>query len=1435
MKTLGICVGATNLSAVTVAKLSDGKIEKTGVFVTSHNGNPRKSLIDALEALPLQDFDRIAVTGRKFRHAIQLTSISEPEAVEEALHQLNGKEQPFDAVVSAGGETCLVYVLGKNGKISSVQTGNKCASGTGEFFLQQIRRLGLSLEEAFQCAVAEEPYRVSGRCSVFCKSDCTHASNKGVPKGRIAAGLCDMMASKIMEIIKQIPRNRVMIIGGAAQNTVMIDYLKKEIAHLIVPEEAPYFEALGAALWAAKNETLPFPGKENLFGKQASSFSYLTSLQDHEQDVDFRSAETGTAQEGDRCILGLDVGSTTTKAILLRLEDDKVLASIYLRTNGNPVQASRECYASLYEQLGPLAEKITITGLGVTGSGRQIAGLHAMTEGIINEIIAHAAGALYYDREVDTIFEIGGQDAKYTYIKNGVPSDYAMNDACSAGTGSFLEEAAKETMGIPMEAIGDLAMAGTKPPNFNDQCAAFISSDIKIAAHEDMTKEDIVAGLVYSICMNYSNRVKGNRPVGNNIFMQGGVCYNRAVPVAMAALTGKRIVVPPEPGLMGAFGVALEIKRRLELRLLEERAFSLKILKDRIVEYGEPFICDGGKEKCDRKCEIARIRIEGKTYPFGGACNRWYNLRFKIKVDTDPLNIVRRHEQWVFAHRSVPAPEATNAKALPVIGINKSFLINSFYPLFHHFFSRLGLRVMLPDTLDHEGVEYKRAPFCYPAEIAHGFFAALLKEKPDYLLLPHFNGLYVENGGEDRTVCPVAQGEPYYLSSAFKDHDVFQSMRKEKKVLTPVIDFSGGFEKAADVFAHMGAAVGSTKKKARRAYAEAIDVQNAVQDEMAQAGRDFLKQIDGDPDRFGIAIFGRPYNAYVSEANMGIPHKFASRGVPVAPISYLPISEELVHETMYWSTGQIILQGAAFVEKNPRLFACYITNFSCGPDSFLVGYFRRIMGRKPFLILELDSHVADAGLETRIEAFLDIIRNYREIVRRDSTVNNLQHLPKPAYFDYGRDMVVDSRGQAYPLDHPRVHLVFPSMGHFLLREGAALFRSLGIRATALPPPDEEVLKLGRGNTSCKECLPLLLTTGTLLKYLKERENPDELLVYFMPTTCGPCRFGQYSPFIHEFIQQSGIENTALLSLNSENGYSGVLDNSLILKLWAGVIIADTMQAIYSILLVHARDTKAAVEIFKTEENRIEAALEKTKSFRDIQGALHQAAENLGRIPLKTKPPDAPTVLLTGEIYVRHDDLSRQGLVEKLAENGFVVRVSGLGEWVYYSDWCYLNNANGKRPAAKERVFLALRSFMMRRYEKTIKTIFSKSGLIQPHMEDVPYFIKKARPLINPKLTGEAILTVGASIAEVPSPYCGAIAIGPFGCMPNRIAEAILTREMSRGWQSNNGNGRQHLDQIEELPFLAIETDGNPFPQIITAKLEVFMMQALRLHESMRGS
>ncbi len=1438
MKALGICVGASTISMAGLERKAGGEVSTLDVRVEPHHGNPRRYLLEMLNGIDASSYDRVSVTGRRFRQLLNLSSIPEPQAVEHALVHLNGRGENLEAVVSAGGETFLVYALGRDGRISTVHTGNKCASGTGEFFLQQVKRLGMDVGEATGLARSQSPYRVSGRCSVFCKSDCTHAANKGVPKGRIVAGLCQMMAGKIVEILHQVPRRDIMVIGGTARNDVVMDLLRQEIKNLQVPDEAPYFEALGAALWALENETAPFPGAGSLFRDEESSFTTLQPLVDFRDRVEFKTSRRGEARAGERLILGLDVGSTTTKAVLMRDIDHAIVASVYLRTDGDPVRASRECYRALIDQLGPLAEQVQIEGLGVTGSGRQIAGLHAMTEGIINEIAAHAAAAVFFDPDVDTIFEIGGQDAKYTFITHGVPSDYAMNEACSAGTGSFLEEAARESLNIGMEEIAGIALAGRQPPNFNDQCAAFINCDIKRAFHEGIPREDVVAGLVYSICMNYHKRVKGNRAVGKKVFLQGGVCYNRAVPLAMAAVTGRRIIVPPDPGLTGAFGVALEIRRRLELGLMRKQSFSLAALRDRDLQYDSPFICNGGTGGCDRRCEIARIRIDGKIHPFGGACNRWYNLRLSRRADPEGLDLVGRWERLAF-----DKADGVMARPAGVVGLNKSFFTDTCYPLYRRFFEELGFAVALPETVRQEGVDRRGAAFCYPVEISHGFLQDLLELRIDWLFLPHFKGGAPRNGNgcghspAKSITCPLSQGEPYYLGTAFKDHPAYLSLKKAGRILSPVIDFAKGHEAAEGVFLEMARTLGKTVREGRRAYAAAVQTQKTVEAAMREEGRRALEELEADPAALAVVVFGRSYNAFVSEAHMGIPRKFATRGVRVIPIDMLATDDEPVHEQMYWSAGQAVLKAASFVERHPQLFGCYITNFSCGPDSFLLGYFRDIMGGKPSLTLELDSHVADAGLETRIEAFLDIVKAWRELKKGESpAVAGRLRSFAPSRFDYRNQRVIDSKGNEHSFFDPRVHLLFPSMGRFNTEAVCAVFRSLGIRSTCLPPADERVLECGKGHTLCKECLPLQLVTGGLLKYLEERESHDELLLYVMPTTSGPCRFGQYAPFIEGVVEKQRIPDVALFSLSGENSYSDFHGSSFTKKAWTGVVLADIMQDVYSTLLACAAQRPRAMEIFWQEWSNLLGVLERGCEPTQLREALQRSVGELARIPLRRRLAETPVILLTGEIFVRNDDLSRQYIVERLAQEGFAVKVSSAMEWIYYTDWCYANGMTADDITMRQWLQLALRQAVMKRQERLLKGIMKRSGLLHPRLEDVGRLIDGVRHLISPRLVGEAILTVGASLTEVLEDYCGVIAIGPFGCMPNRIAEAILSREMNReGKKRLKGNSERVLrllERFDHLPFLAIESDGNPFPQIITAKLETFLLQARRVHEAM---
>lgn len=1429
-KSLGICLGASTVTFVGLSK-ANHKINIDFYDRIDHNGDPKQSFFDGFFKYFTSEH-KVTVTGRKFRNSVKITNISEPEATEYAFDLINDQsENNYSAIASLGGETFMVYVLDEEGKINNVITKNQCASGTGEFFLQQIKRMNLSINETVEISKTAEPYKVSGRCSVFCKSDCTHALNKGVPKAEVAAGLSKMMSEKVEELIRKAPSGDIMLIGGITQNEVVMNFVKEKFPNTVIPDEAHYFEALGAAVYALENDTKKIKNINDIFVQKESSFKFLEPLENFRDKVTFKNINKRKARSREKCILGLDVGSTTTKAVVISKDTNEILASVYLYTNGEPIEASKNCYRELQKEL---PNDILIEGLGVTGSGRQIAGLHALTDGIINEITAHANAAVFFDDEVDTIFEIGGQDAKYTYIINKIPADYAMNEACSAGTGSFIEEAAWESLGIRVKEIEQIALQGKRPPNFSDQCAAFINSDIATALQEDIKKDDIIAGLVYSICMNYVNRVKGNRQIGNKIFMQGGVCYNKAVPIAMAALTGNEIIVPPEPGLMGAFGVAIGVKEKIELGIIEKKNFSLDELIHREVNYKKPFICLGGKEKCDRRCTINIIEIEGKKYPFGGACNKYYNLRYAAKANASEYDYVAKRNQLMFTKY---APDYNLPNDAPTIGINASFHTFTLFPLYYNFFAKLGYNVILPDNPDEEGMERETASFCFPAQLSLGYFHNLIKKNPDYYFLPVIYEMHVSDNEEQRLdfncTCVFVGGEAMYLKQTFKDFEI------ENRILSPNLNFASGWLSEINKFIQIANDIGiKDLDRAVEAFEYAVKMQNDFREEMFQIGSDFLEILESDPEKIAMVLIGRPYNSFIDTANKGIPQKYASRGVYVVPYDMFDYRDKVILDEMYWEGGKKILKSAKIVKKHPQLFATYISNFSCGPDSMLISSFRNIMGDKPSLTLELDSHSADAGINTRIDAALDIIANYRKISQKKAPV--LENNFRQAYLDFGKDTsyFIDSEANKIPLTDKSIKVLIPSMGDLAAPMFAATFRSLGINAVALREADQRILKYGRSVATGKECLPLILLAGSLLDYMYHEWDGKEKIAYFIVQGAGNCRLGQYPVFIRDLINKKQLENVAPMILMNEDGFAG-FGNDFAIRGIQGLIISDIMDDIRSGIIAHAIDPEQGQQIFESEYKKIiDTMANQTESIYNVleefSAVIHRS------VPSHTDISEAKYIALLGEIYCRRDGFSHKWLNQELGKKGFIVKDAYIHEWIKYVDYLIDINLLEPEKSLRKKVERKIRNFFMNQIENKVKKILAKSGYYKYAETEIKPLLEHSKHLIPLEFKGEPGLTLGVTLHQGLEKYCGIINLGPFGCMPTRFSESIAaanTKVSDKIKAKRINNPEFEMSNVfngnMNIPFLTIETDGNVFPQVIEARLETFALQCKRAAELMK--
>ncbi len=845
----------------------------------------------------------------------------------------------------------------------------------------------------------------------------------------------------------------------------------------------------------------------------------------------------------------------------------------------------------------------------------------------------------------------------------------------------------------------------------------------------------------------------------------------------------------------------------------------MKELINRKVDYEKSFVCAGGSEKCDRKCSISLIKINNKNYPFGGACNKYYNLQANSSEKLKGSNLVRLRQELVFEKYIHPLKLREDAQT---IGIPKSFLTNSYYPLYYNFFTQLGFKVILGNIPEKSGIDQKQAAFCYPVELAHGFMQDLINKKPDYIFLPHVLEIHNKDSNfRDRT-CILLQAESYYLKTAFKEKigDI--------KILSPVFDFAKGFESARESFINLAKKLGITKPEAWASFDFAFNELTQMQEEFKIIGKTILEELEQDKNNYAIVLIGRSYNSFAKEANLGIPQKFSSRNVTIIPHDFLLYDDEKILDHMYWGMGRQILRAASIVKSHSQLFATYITNFSCGPDSFLIGYFRDIMGNKPSLTLELDSHSADAGLNTRIEAFLDIIKSYGKISKigkDDFTKTKFQPLTV-----IKSDTLITSDNKELSIYDDSVKMIIPNMGRYATEALSATLRHIGVRSEPLSIYSFDTLKMGRGNTTCKECLPLILTTGSMLEYYQNIKPQNEKTLFFMLGGDGPCRFGQYSVFMNELIRKQKIKDIGVYTLSDDNMYEG-LGTDFDKRGFIALLIGDVIQNIFHSIQAIALDKEKASSILEEEWSKIVLSIEKNDQDT-LYDQLKNTASKLSTIKKAYKYHEVPKVAIVGEIFVRNDEFSRVDLMQKLYEKNIIPKVAPITEYIHYSNYTIENGLTTQTFSLKEKLRFRIRKHFQLNIEKKIRKILAKSGFCDNEVTDVEEIIKRSEQLIDPQLAGEAILTVGSAFHEILHNVSGVISIGPFGCMPSRVAESILNTEMNiEGKEAAEKRKINVLNNhSKDLPYLAIETDGNLFPQIIQSKIEIFVLQTERLHK-----
>lgn len=1408
MYSLGINIGSVS---VKFAYLRNSEIIKSGIY--PHEGNLTSIVKNIFDSFDFDSETKVLVTGNEGRHLFQFNNSPEIDCLDEYLKTSKTK---YNAVVSMGGEDIIVYVCDESGSIFDSISGNKCATGTGEFFKQQLGRMNMSIndlnkEDLFKDCTAQ---KLSTRCSVFMKSDCTHRLNKGqASRGDIVLSLCNVMAVKITEYINKarITNGNILLAGGLSQNNFIINYIKQLLPDInfVIPGYSVFLEAYSAAILAKSQGSLLLEHKD-VIKNYDIKFKRYTSLKNLDSKVEYIPAKRGTINPDVEYVLGIDGGSTTTKVCLINIETKEIVADYYNRTHGDPVNALVVCLKEIKNQIENKVDidKLRISLISTTGSSRELLGVFTGTNAVYNEILAHGKGTSFYYNDVDTIFEIGGQDAKYISIKNQVAIDYAMNEACSAGTGSFLEEAADGDLNIKnVEQIGEIALKSDSPLKFSEHCSAFINAEIRKAIVQGCSKPDITAGLVVSIVSNYLNRVVGNRNIGNKISIQGGVAKNPAVPRAFAMLLNKNLKVPPLPELLGCFGTALIAIEKEKSEIIQKGDYSLNHLINTDFNLEKHITC----KSCDNFCSIAVININGTKKMFGGRCSKYTVIKTNKRI-SNPKNLVAKYHKLLFENKLNINPQTNITVAIPLC-----FSVFNLFPFYNSFFTKLGVKVLISDDVDENGFSYAEADYCYPAEIAHATVLNVIKKKPDYIFLPHFKDKFDDNSSNHSCTCPITQALPYYIEKAFPELN-------KSKILSPYISFDETENSSLiKEFIKISKHLGFSKQKAIEAIQFALGEQKTFEKELKHIGKLSLKEINQTEDPV-IMLMGRPYNAFTKDANMGIPEKIVSKGYDIVPFNIYADESIDIYDNMYWYYGRQVLQTAKLAKQTKNLYPIYITNFSCAPDSFLLHYLSWIMGDKPYLILELDSHTADAGIDTRIEAFLDIVENYhgddsQRIAEKPTFNENLKFVAgtEKDIFIYDKKNNIEIPVR----NNPDVILLLSNMGNYSTELVAAFVRQYGINAMAFPVADEFTVQTAKDVCSGKECLPAHLVLGSFLQFVKSKDfDKNKTYLLFVPTTTGPCRTGQYFIFYKKILSDLEIDNVAVMTLDSDNSYNE-LGKGFSKAVWWALLIADYLKDIETTIRACAKDKDKALKYFKEKSEILFQECEKDVK-RSIP-ALKTFAKELKSIKLKYNPTDQKKILVIGEIYVRRDDFAVDELIGHFAEKGIIAKISGISEWIYYCDYVqkteifnygengnYFKNIFGGNYA--EKLKWIAESKYKHIIENKIKNALKPSGLLIDFPDNMDEIMNNCnKHFIENQLYSEISISGGMAYTALHNGYSGVVNISPFACLIGRVIEGIV-----KPWARQN-----------KKPVISVETDGNPLPLNTINKIDTFTASVLR--------
>ncbi|HSQ79512.1 MAG TPA: BadF/BadG/BcrA/BcrD ATPase family protein, partial [Candidatus Bathyarchaeia archaeon] len=1242
-------------------------------------------------------------------------------------------------IITVGASRLVLVRLDESGRISSIHRNSPCAAGTGSFLDAQAARMGIEYERTDPARWEGDPPSIATRCAVFAKSDLIYGQQEGITSEALWSGLCRGLADGLLRTLTAgRPLSGLTVIcGGVALNGAFVAWLRRRLKDgehqpviLEVMPEPEYAEALGAAILARptarpllSDPKVPKPASER---KKRPALELRRSRLPEtpgprpEKDAEGNEIGLGRLPESTgaggalEAFLGLDIGSTSTKAALIDREG-RILLDIYRPTGADPIAAVKKLFQAALRTARARGIRFRILGAATTGSGRKLIGPLIGADLVTNEITAHATGALWCDPGVETIVEIGGQDAKFISIRNGRVVDANMNYVCAAGTGSFIEELAAR-LGYSLGEIGEVVL-GVEPPYSSSRCTVFMEQDLNGLLQEGLSRPEAAGAVIYSVIENYLEQVVGRRPFSRRrVFFQGATARNRGLAAALENVLGTEVVVSPYCHVLGAFGAALMVRDRMDGRPSRFRGFDLA---ERTVSL-ERENC----RLCRNACRLSRAVVEGEdaTPLWGMKCGR--DEKDGAKRALDGFAVYEKAVRLGSGARVRPRTVGDR----PAVQVPRILTAYSYFPFWQAFFDAMGVEAHLGPAADAasfaRGNHFAGSELCLPVKAAIGQVAGLLAGSPkSFVFIPYMLSDSRSPRLAPSRYCPYVEALPSLIGSALGGNGLDTS-----RILSPLVDLRLPDEIGAESIARtLTPLVRVRSRDVRRALHSAREARARNESDLEALGREAIQRA-AHRGRPALVIIGRPYNIQDERLSQDIPRFAAECGWDVIPMTCLPWDPDLLQgefENMFWSYGQRILSALLRVARTEGLYAVYLSNFACGPDSFLLSYAESTMEGKPFLALEVDEHGSSGGYETRVEAFL-------EVVERDWAKTRGARPAIPPLRDRASAAELKRRTLWFPIMHPIVNRTF-----------TAAFRGAGYRARNLPLEDEKVLALGRKWTRGSECLPAALTLGSFLSQVETDRaaglDPRKDAALFLPTSTGPCRFGQYRTLGRLILDRQGLEEIPILSPGAHNAYYG-LERSLRAKIWGGIVGGDILYRLRCRTVPYEITRGDAEEILERRLSRAERLIE-TGRIR-WPTFLRESARDFARIPVRNERH--PLVGIVGEIYVRSNPFANDRVVEAVEKLGGEAWLAPIAEWILYTAWIERYLARREKQGGRRALKLAAKwTYLSGRAHGLYRVVSPVlGGKVEPSLGEI---MRAGQRMIPAEIHGESILTLGRAI------------------------------------------------------------------------------------------